>query len=563
MSSSPVTAPPADDTAVAAPTADTATGDAATPVDAVPAEEVPAAAEAVSTDATGETAPAADAAPSPSELVHLDRIGSVGGGTSTAGRIRILGLGIPESARQRIAKAGGLELVDDRSQLHAADLVVVSTRTPRGELTTLLASLEDSPAPIVALAHTGGEGLAVDVVRAGGRGVVAEGNEAALLGYATGEAYDTSLVETYDRQVARSRSGEDSAASHDPVTDLPGASTFSRRLAELGQVGDVPRIGFLRLLHVDRGGRSLSPQGLSLLRRRLALQFRRLAAEADVELFSMNDTEFALLSPRLSPNQAEQLGYRMARVTETFAPAGSRPLALAVGHAGPEVSGELSTLRELAHRAMVVAAAREISGVVGADALALGAAPTIELEAAQRILESVEAQSALPAGHGKRTGQYAAAVAFELGYDGPECARIRLAAHLHEIGMAGLGADALAPPEELEGAAGAARRAAPARGAAYVRTSAGDEVADAIWACEERWDGRGHPRGLAEEQIPIAARIIAVACRFDALVSSADADPARAVEDALAALAEEAGGRLDPGLVSLAAPVLARVAEDA
>src|SRR5690606_2921511 len=142
-------------------------------------------------------------------------------------------------------------------------------------------------------------------------------------------------------------------------------------------------------------------------------------------------------------------------------------------------------------------------------------------------------------------------------------ARIRLAAHLHDIGMTGAGAEAFGPLEELRGAALEARRAGPERGAAYVRTSAGDEVADAIWACEERWDGRGHPRGLAEEQIPIAARIIAVACRFDALVSSADADPARAVEDALAALAEEAGGRLDPGLVSLAAPVLARVAEDA
>lgn len=546
MSASPATAPPADDTTPDATAPDATPSEAATPVDAVAADEVAAAAEAAAQP----------------ELVHLDRIGTVGGGASTTGHVTILGLGIPESARQRIEKAGGLRLVDDRAQLDEADLVLVSTRTPKGELAALLASLEGTTTPIVALAHTGGEGLAVDVVRAGGRGVVAEGNERALLGYATGEAFDTSLVETFDRQVSRSRSGEDSAASHDPVTGLPGASAFSRRLAELGQAGEVPRIGFVRVLNVDRGGRSLSPQGLALLRRRLALQFRRLAGEADAELFALNDTEFALLAARLSPNQAEELGYRMARVTETFAPTGSRTLALAAGHAGPEVSGELSTLRELAHRAMTLAAAREVSGVVGADALALGAAPTIELEAAQRILESVESASPLPAGHGQRTGEYASAIAFDLGYDGPECARIRLAAHLHDIGMTGAGAEAFGPLEELSGAALEARRAGPERGAAYVRTSAGDEVADAIWAWEERWDGRGHPRGLAEEQIPIGARIIALACRFDALLSGGDPAEPRDVDDVLAALGEEAGASLDPGLVTLAAPVLARAASD-
>lgn len=103
-----------------------------------------------------------------------------------------------------------------------------------------------------------------------------------------------------------------------------------------------------------------------------------------------------------------------------------------------------------------------------------------------------------------------------------------------------------------------AYRLHPVRGADYLRVSAGEEVADAVRAHHQRWDGAGFPDGLAGEEIPIAARIIAVANRFDALRHGGAGTPGATLETALDALRGDAGTLLDPELVKLALPALAQ-----
>jgi len=67
----------------------------------------------------------------------------------------------------------------------------------------------------------------------------------------------------------------------------------------------------------------------------------------------------------------------------------------------------------------------------------------------------------------------------------------------------------------------------------------------------ERWDGRGYPRGLKEEEIPLSARIMAVADVFDALISRRCYKEPLPPEQALAILEEEAGTHFDPKLISV------------
>lgn len=67
----------------------------------------------------------------------------------------------------------------------------------------------------------------------------------------------------------------------------------------------------------------------------------------------------------------------------------------------------------------------------------------------------------------------------------------------------------------------------------------------------ERWDGRGYPRGLKEEAIPLSARIMAVADVFDALISRRCYKEPLPPEQALAILEEEAGTHFDPKLISV------------
>jgi HD-GYP domain-containing protein (c-di-GMP phosphodiesterase class II) len=66
----------------------------------------------------------------------------------------------------------------------------------------------------------------------------------------------------------------------------------------------------------------------------------------------------------------------------------------------------------------------------------------------------------------------------------------------------------------------------------------------------ERWDGKGYPRGLRGEQIPLGARIIALAEAFDAMTRNPHR-PSRSVEQALLEIETCAGTQFDPRLARL------------
>lgn len=67
----------------------------------------------------------------------------------------------------------------------------------------------------------------------------------------------------------------------------------------------------------------------------------------------------------------------------------------------------------------------------------------------------------------------------------------------------------------------------------------------------KRWDGNGYPTGLKEEEIPLAARIMAVADVFDALISKRVYKDRIPVEKAFSMIEEEAGKQFDPEVVEL------------
>lgn len=78
------------------------------------------------------------------------------------------------------------------------------------------------------------------------------------------------------------------------------------------------------------------------------------------------------------------------------------------------------------------------------------------------------------------------------------------------------------------------------------------QMARRIALCHhEKWDGSGYPRGLAGEDIPIEARIVAIADVFDALTSERPYKHAWPVEEAVALIERERGHHFDPALVDL------------
>jgi HD-GYP domain-containing protein (c-di-GMP phosphodiesterase class II) len=76
-----------------------------------------------------------------------------------------------------------------------------------------------------------------------------------------------------------------------------------------------------------------------------------------------------------------------------------------------------------------------------------------------------------------------------------------------------------------------------------------DEVLQVVRHHHERWDGRGYPDRLEGMMIPLAARIVAVADAFAAMIAGRPYRPARTADEALDELRREAGRQFDPDVV--------------
>ena len=82
------------------------------------------------------------------------------------------------------------------------------------------------------------------------------------------------------------------------------------------------------------------------------------------------------------------------------------------------------------------------------------------------------------------------------------------------------------------------------------RIDAFAHLAPAVRASHERWDGAGYPDGLAGEEIPLAARIIAACDTYDAIITDRPYRPGRTEGEALLELARVAGTQLDQRAVA-------------
>ena len=75
-------------------------------------------------------------------------------------------------------------------------------------------------------------------------------------------------------------------------------------------------------------------------------------------------------------------------------------------------------------------------------------------------------------------------------------------------------------------------------------------ASDIAYCHHERWDGRGYPRGLGKDDIPLSARLMSLADVYDALTSSRPYKPAFSHEQARRIIVFESGRRFDPAVVN-------------
>jgi HD-GYP domain-containing protein (c-di-GMP phosphodiesterase class II) len=180
---------------------------------------------------------------------------------------------------------------------------------------------------------------------------------------------------------------------------------------------------------------------------------------------------------------------------------------------------------------------------------ASGLAPGSQAWELSRLAAELEIRVPGSAGHSRRVGARAAGTAKRMGLSTEQVVRIRRAAELHDIGKVETPVEIVNRPGPLSAAEHAVVRRHAELGGWIVAGLGDPELAAIVRHHHERFDGAGYPDGLSGEEIPLGARIVAVADTFDALASDRPYRAAKQDREALELLGAEAGAQLDPDAV--------------
>jgi HD domain len=166
------------------------------------------------------------------------------------------------------------------------------------------------------------------------------------------------------------------------------------------------------------------------------------------------------------------------------------------------------------------------------------------------LCQAVETKDFYTRGHSDRVSRGSVMIAREIGMRSDRVAAIRYAGMLHDVGKLGVPTRVLQKTGKLTEEEYAAIQLHPMRGLDIVREIGFlDEALAGIMHHHERIDGRGYPMGLAGDEIPEFARVLAVADAFDSMTSTRSYRGARPVEEAIAELRKWSGTQFDPAFV--------------
>ena len=178
------------------------------------------------------------------------------------------------------------------------------------------------------------------------------------------------------------------------------------------------------------------------------------------------------------------------------------------------------------------------------------------------LSRAIEARDPYTRGHSARVTKVAEAIALRLGWDEERLDLLKLGGPLHDVGKLGVSEEVLAKPGRLDEQELAQIREHPKLGARILlRVTALRGALPYVLYHHERWDGGGYPTGRAGEQIPLEARVLAVADAFDAMTSDRPYSRALDLDEALAEVARCAGTQFDPAIVRVFLELFAEPAE--
>jgi diguanylate cyclase (GGDEF)-like protein/putative nucleotidyltransferase with HDIG domain len=383
---------------------------------------------------------------------------------------------------------------------------------------------------------------------------------APVLAYACVIALAGLAVHQY-RRIAALRARISDPARNDPLTgllnrraleelldlELESATRANRPLSVI--VGDLDSFAVVNEHH----GHAAGDSALQLVASDCLKWKRRIDQAARI-----GGEEFALLLPETDERGAFIVAERLRRATHrTFAET-AMPVTISFGVASSPAHGsDAVSLLRAADRAM--AAAKDLGSdrtVIYSDEVTRMLAESggeadgqLQLATVIALAEALDIRDTGTGEHSHTVGHYAELMARELGLDEEHVERVRLAGVLHDIGKIGISDRVLSKPGPLDADEWQEMYTHPEIAARLLSRPEFDDLRAWILAHHERLDGIGYPYGLRGDDIPLEARILAVADAYEAMTADRIYRPALGADSARAELEAGSGSQFDREVV--------------